>query len=376
MAVHRESQMFSYWQKNGATAGLLNIIQQSLGQVIVDHLDQLARNAFYAHPYPIIGLNAASSFAGLSGSTDIMTTDLVDQVWLALHDRQKPYSAIAQGYVTGDEIICITTAGAVHDLKREVGTGAGGLNFVDINKYTDEGRARLIRGELGMYRGVRFVDNPMAKIWNAGDITVQTTITAAVTPGSGAPDPATTLVEGTRKVGQPGATHSITVADTTGLTAGDMITIHKLRHTGGTVLAAYGAGTLNGPRIDDPMRQDVEIHSVVNGTTLTLKEPYMMTTDYGAGLETDLGGGVYGYVTKAVTVHSALFLTPGLSSNALVAGVAQPPVIYMPPAIDDYLSINRVTYDFWMKYQLWDARAYHLAYLRGSNSLIGKSIFR
>lgn len=376
MAVHRESQMFSYWQKNGATVGLLNIIQQSLGQVIVDHMDLLARNAFYAHPFPVIGMNGASSFAGLSGTTDIMNTDLIDQVWLALHDRQKPYSAIAQGYVTGDEVICITTAGAVHDLKREVGTGAGGLNFVDIQKYTESGRATLLKGELGMYRGVRFVDSPMAKIWNAGDITAQTTITAAVTPGSGAPDPTTVLVEGSRKVGQPGATHYITVASTTGFSNGDMITIHKERHTSGTVLAAFGAGTVNGPKVSDPMRQDVEIYEVIDATHLSLKEPYMMTSDYGAGLETDLGSGVYGYITKAVTVHSALFLTPGLSSNALVAGVAQPPVIYMPPAIDDYLSINRVTYDFWMKYQLWDARAYHLAYLRGSNSLIGKSIFR
>lgn len=376
MAVHRESQMFSYWQKNGAQAGLLNIIQNSLGQVIVDHMDLLARNAFYAHPYPIIGLNNASSFAGLSSTTDIMTTNLVDEIWLALHDRQKPYSAIAQGYVTGDEVICITTAGAVYDLKREVGTGTGGLNFVDINKYTDEGRTLLIKGELGMYRGVRFVDNPMARLWNAGDIEVTTAIKAAVTPGSGAPDPATTLVEGTRKVGQPGSTHSITVASTVGFVAGDMITIHKLKHDAGSVVTAFGAGTIDGPKVDDPMRQDVEIAVVIDSTHLSLKEPYMMTTDNGAGLETDLGGTVYGYVTRAKTIHSALFLTPGLSSNALVAGVAQPPVIYMPPAIDDYLSINRVTYDFWMKYQLWDARAYHLAYLRGSNSLIGKRVFK
>lgn len=381
MALHRESQMFSYWRKNGTEAGLINIINQALGQVVVDHLDTLARNAFFRHPYADFGIAGASGFGGISGTTDILSTELLDEVWLSMRDVQRPYSALPQTYdPSGDAILCLTTAGAVHDLKREVGTGTGGLNFVDVNKYTDEGRAQLVRGELGTYRGMRFIDSPFAKLWNVGAIEVQTTIKAAVAPGDGAPDPATILVEGTRKVGQPGATHYIVVDDSTGFTVNEMVTIHKLRVDSAYLLANPGMGVTDGVKFDDPMKQDVEIYSIDTTTPgahrIAIKEPYMMTGDTGAGLETDLGGTVYGYVTKAVTVHSALFLTPGLSSNALVAGVAQPPDIYLPPAIDDYLSMYRVTYDFYIKYALWDARAYRMTFLRGSNVTIGRPIFR
>lgn len=380
MSLHRESEMFNYWMRNGATAGLLGLIQASLGQVIVDHMDLLARNAYFSHPYALMGLNNASGFNGITDS-DKMNTDLVDEVWLSLRDREKPYSALPVTYATGEESICITTAGAIYDLKREVGTGAGGLNFVDVQKYTESGRTQLIAGELGMWRGTRFVDNPLAKLWNQGTISHQTTIKAAVKPGSGAPDPKTEKVEGTRMVGQPSAVHYIRVQDASGFVAGDKITIHSTQHDADTLATEGYRGVLNGPSMLDPMRQDVEIHRIdtsggAGNHKVILKEPYMMTGDAGSGLETDLGSGVYGFMTKAATIHSALFLTPGMSNNALVAGVAQPPAIYQPPAFDDYLSVFRISYDFWMKYALWDARAYHLAFLKGANSLIGKRITR
>lgn len=306
----------------------------------------LARNTYLAHPYPLFGTGSATGFSGI-GDSDKLATDLVDEVWLSLKDRQKPYSALPTGYILGDEIVCITTAGAIYDLKREVGTGAGGLNFVDVNKYTDAGRKLLINGELGMYRGIRYVDNPLAKLWNMGAISHQTAIKAAVTPGSGAPDPKVEKVEGTRLVGQPGATHFIRVQDASGFSEGDMVTLHLLRHDATTLAADSNRGVLNGPVLTDAMKQDVEIHRIdtsggAGNHKLILKEPYMMTTDSGKGLEVDQGSSVYGYVTKGKTIHSALFLPPGLSSNALVCGVAQPPIIYTPPAIDDYLSIYRI----------------------------------
>jgi hypothetical protein len=36
----------------------------------------------------------------------------------------------------------------------------------------------------------------------------------------------------------------------------------------------------------------------------------------------------------------------------------------------------RVTYDFYLKYALWDARAYRMTFLRGSNVTMGRPIFR
>jgi N4-gp56 family major capsid protein len=373
-AFHRESEMFIYWQKNGAQLGLMALIQSQIGQVVTDHFDILARNEYLRHPYSYMGMSDASGFGGID-TDDRMTTDFLDEIWLSLRDRQRPYSSLPTTYPIGNETVCITTAGAVHDLKRE-GTSSGSpINFIDAHKYTEN--TPLIRGELGMWRGVRFVDNPMAKLWNCGEIEVQTTITAPVKPGAGTPDPRTTKVEGTRKVGQPGAVHFIQVADASGFEPNMMISIHRVRHDADSLAAEANRGVLNGPVFDDPMKQDVEIHSVDTvANRITLKEPYMMTGESGEGLEDDLGAGVYGYITHAATIHTALFLTPGLSSSALVAGVAQPPVIYTPPPFDDYMSIFRVSYDFWLKYALWDARAYDLAFFRGPNVLTGRRQFR
>lgn len=372
-AFHRESEMFLYWQKAGGRLGLMSLIQSQLGQVVTDHLDILARNEYFRHPYAYHGLSSASGFGGI-GTDDKMTTDLIDEIWLSLRDRQRPYGALPTHYPIGNEIVCITTSGTIYDLKREV-NDTGQVTWIDAHKYSNS--VPLIRGELGMWRGVRFVDNGMAKLWNVGETEAQTTITAAVKPGSGAPDPRVEKVERTRKVGQPGAVHYIQVADVTGFEPNMMISIHQLRHDGTTLAEDDNRGVLNGPMFDDPMKQDVEVHSVdSDNNRLVLKEPYMMAGDGGEGLETDLGGGVFGYVTKGATIHTALFLTPGLSNSALVAGVAQAPVIYTPPPFDDYMSVFRVSYDLWLKYALWDARAYDLVFLRGANALTGRRIFR
>jgi hypothetical protein len=39
------------------------------------------------------------------------------------------------------------------------------------------------------------------------------------------------------------------------------------------------------------------------------------------------------------------------------------------------MSMFRVAYDFYMKFALWEARAYDLVLLRGANALMGKPIF-
>lgn len=335
------------------------------------HIDSLARNAFFEHPYPLYGLSSATGFSGLTAD-DKMNTDLLDTIWLGMRDRTKPFSALPVHAPTGNEIVCITTAGAVHDLKRE--NNDVNLNFIEATKYTRPGD--IIRGELGMWRGVRFVDNGFAKLWNVGAITHQSKISAALKPGDGAPDPTTTKVEQTRRVGQPSATHYVQVADASGFLPNTMITIHSYRLASDDAEVLAGRGVTNGVDFKDPMLQNVEIHSVdTDNNRLYLKEPYLMSDQDGKGLETDQGSSTFGWVTYGVTVHTALFLVPGMENNGIINGVAQQPVIYTPPAIDDYLSIYRVSYDFWMKFALWEARNFELFFFRGANRLLG-GIFR
>lgn len=356
--------MFNYWETEGGKAELLGIMKNQMGQIVTDHLDILSRNAFLTNPYSLIGNGSGTDFGDIT-STSKISTEIIDSIWLGMRDRSMPFASMPNPYPTGNEIICITTAGVVHDLKREVGAG-GALAFVDASKY--QGGTNLMRGELGMWRGVRFIDNGMAKLRNVGTATVQTTVVAPVLPGDGAPGSAE-LVEEVRYVGQPDAAHYIEVTSAVGLSAGDIVTVHKTRHAGTNI-----RGVLNGVDYTDPMAQDLEIHSVDTVSVpnrITFKEPYMMISGNGKGLETDLGSGVYGYVTLGQTVHTALFLNPAAVNSPgaapLVCGVAQPPVVYTPPPNDDYMSIYRISYDFWMKYALWEPRVFEIWFGAGAN---------
>lgn len=373
VAIHRESELFSYWQRNG-DFGLLPIIQQSLGQTLVDHLDLLARNTFFKHPFPMFGTGSASGFDGITFTStgDKISTEILDSIRLSLVSRRVPFSALPTTYEFNQMPIVVTTNGFIHDLKREI--NANGPSFVETHLATESGRMTLLTGEVGMYRGFRFVVNDMALLENCGPIVHQTTITAAVQPGDGAADPETTLVEGVRKVGQPGATHYIQVASVGSIQSGDIIAVHRLRASTSDV--ATGRAVTNGVLFDDPMLQNIEVHAVdtVNNRII-LKEPYMMTQDNGKGLETDLGGGVYGYVTKGKHVHTALFLNPSAQTAPVVVGVSQPPILYTPPAIDDYLSMYRITYDFWMGHTIWEPRVFKVWFGAGANVTTGNIFY-
>ena len=359
MSLHRTSELFNYWKLAEAGGyGLRPIIEKSLGQVVVDHMDVLARNAYLQNPYAYFGDGSATGFSGITTSHK-MSTDLLDAIQLGIKDRKMPWASLPQDQNPGD-VFCITSPGAIYDLKREVaGSSYAANQFVNIAQYANG--TLLLNGEIGTYRGVRFVESPLAILWNAGAVTTQTTITAAVQPGAGAPDPASVAVDSVRYVGQPSAAHSITVTDSSGFAVGDKVTVHQLRSTG-----SDGLGVSNGLNWRDPMAQDMVIYSIPDSTHITFKEPYMMTTDQGAGLEENLGAGVYGYVTKGRNIHTALFMN-GMSRQGVIAGVTQPPRIYTPPPVDDYMSIFRITYDMWMKYALWEPQTFEVAFLAGSN---------
>lgn len=349
ISINRESELFSYWQRNG-NYGLVPIIQQSLGQAIVDHMDLLARAAFLTNPYALFGTGTASSFAGITAS-DRMSTELLDSIWLGLRERRVPWAAYGIT-PTPNSLFCITSPGVIHDLKREV-LPATNSGYVDVAKYAD-GKA-VLAGQFLTYRNIQFIETPLAILWNCGPITQQANITAAVKPGDGAPDPNTTAVDNVLYVGQPDATHYIQVNSVTNFKVGDMVTVHKIRATGSSKTSVT-----NGVDFRDPMLQNMEIVAIdTTNNRLVFREPYMMTGLDGKGLETEVTTGVYGYVTKGRHIHTAVFLSTDFPQG-VIAGVTQLPRIYTPPAIDDFLMIYRITYDMWMKYQLWEPQVFEV----------------
>lgn len=339
-------RLITYWRGNPYN-GLIQIVNRGLGHMMVNILDALARNAFLDNAYSLYGGGTGANFADISTYDEKMSTPLLDDIALGMAERNVPFAALPTGMA--GNLICITSPGVYRDLQYEA-DGPGNANaFINVMKYADA--ARIIRGEVGTYHNVRFVRTPRAILYNCGPITVQTTIGAAHTAGDGS-DPSV-LVDGVRKVGQPsGVTHFISVADTTGFAVGDLVSIHinRTSNFGVTDGADYRDGTKQERRI-------VAINSPGIGGGLVLDKPIM--TDFNV----DLGGGVYGYVTKARHIHTAIFLG-GL--DGVVNGILQPPRIYTPPPVDDFMSMYRISWDASMGYQVFQPEVFEVHFGAGS----------
>jgi hypothetical protein len=233
--------------------------------------------------------------------------------------------------VMENPLFCITSPAATYTTR---GNASG--EWLTRNQYANP--SILVNGEIGMYEDCRFVSSPLLTLWNCGPVTNQTTITAAVEVGDGAPDPDTTAVDSVWYVGQAGATHGISVADSSGFSVGQRVTLHTARPSANAQKATYHGVTWN-----SPYNVERRIVAIPNGTTLQFDEP--ITNNY---YQTDLGGGVYGYVTYARPVHAAIFI---LGPDSVVAGVVQSPQTYNPPTFDDRMAIHRFSWDAVMKYQ-------------------------
>jgi hypothetical protein len=161
-------------------------------------------------------------------------------------------------------------------------------------------------------------------LWNAGAVIVRAPIAAAHTAGDGSSD--SRKVDGTYLTGQgsDGITHYIQLgAATSGslptIQVNDIVTIHK------TTTSAYGI--TDGVDFNEGTAMNRRVVAIDTDTRrITLDVPIMI--DY----DTDLGGGVYGYVTLGRNVHSSIFVG---GQQALVGGVAQPARFYSLNPIDD-----------------------------------------
>ncbi|NIV30502.1 MAG: hypothetical protein GWN58_13690 [Anaerolineae bacterium] len=347
--LNKYDDMITYWRENGQP-GLRRIISSRLAPHMVESLDLLARNAF---------LNKViTMFAGdASGFSNIQSTDTFDlSICRAVH-----LGADFEPDPVINPIVGIASPSSVYTVK-----DADSGEFISRLKYTDT--RRMLNYEVGEYEGVRFSQHPIVTLWNVGEVLQQTTISASVALGDGAPDPETTKVEGVWQVGQAGATHYVSVADETGFEAGDYVTLHIYR---GGDASSYDTAldaklkTTNAALFNDPTAVVREVHSTASGQ-LVFTEP--ITTD---SFQTDLGGGVYGYVTKGRPVHATVFLK---GPRGVVSGVLQPPQTYTPPPVDDTESIYRFSWDAYLKYQQMYPRRFEVYFHAGPIRKLGQVV--
>lgn len=350
-AYMKYDAMINYWKLNGGTgsAGALAAICQSqLGDNMVDVMDYLSRNALLNLPFKTYG-GTATSFNDIDSSSTL-TTALLNKVQLRMKYRRVPGALDPTG--RGTSIVCVTSPGVLYDIQAQTDP----KDWLYPNAYADP--SRLLNYEIGSYRGVRFVENVRATLWNAGAIIKQATVSAAITAGDGAPDPTTTLVDSVNAVGQPGMTHYIQLTAATDMTpfvVGDWVTIHKQR------TSAFGV--TNGVDYREGSAEHRRIAVIDAGNyRLSFTEPIM--EDFTTVITTN----VYAYVTKARHVHSASFIG---GNDAVVIGVGDLPQVYAPPPVDDRLSIYRYTWDAFMGYQNYNVNVAENWFGAGSFADIG-----
>lgn len=329
VAYHTYDEIITYWQYSGGNlSAVRRIVQDKLGQHMVDVQDMLARNAMLSVPFKMYG-GDATSFAELT-SDDKITTSKLNEIHLGMKYRGVPYAQTGNGSV--GSIVCITSPGVIFDLQQQTDP----KDWLTVMAYADP--SRLLNYEVGTYRNIRFVETPKCTLFNAGAQVIQANISVAIAAGDGSPDPNATLVDGTYKVGQPGAAHFIQLAGGTDMTkfaVNDIVSIHVQR------TSAFGV--TNGVDYRDGKLTNRRIVSIDDGGAgrLAFDQPVMIDFDV------NLGAGVYGYVTKGMHVHSAIFVG---GSDGIVMGVGRPPRLHAPGPIDDFDSIYRFSWDSFQGY--------------------------
>ena len=350
VALHEYDDLVTYW-KADARGGLRNILNRVLGSHIINVHDYLARNALINGALTQTGYTyyagTATGFNDIT-ATDKMTPDIAAEIQLGMKYREVAGALNPDG--SAGAVVCYTSPGVIFDLQKDP-------DWVEVAKYADP--QRLFKYEVGSYKNVRFVESPRLVLWNCGAVEFQETISAAANAGDGAPPPASTKVDGTYMVGQTsaGIVNYIQLSGTpvagtlaANVQVNDIITIHLSR------TSAFGV--TNGVNPFDGTLHDRRVVSIDTGNNrIVLDKPIMMD------FATDLGSGVFGYVTKGFNVHSSIFVG---APQGIVTGVAAPIRLHTPPPIDDLMSIYRYSWNDRMGHQPYAPEVFEVVFSSGA----------
>jgi hypothetical protein len=332
VAFHEYDDIITYWKASQA-GGWAQILRGQLGLHLIDVHDYLQRNAFLQLPFSYF-VGGGTDFTAV-GTTDLMTLAVSDEIWLGFGYRGAPMAQnpTLPGANSGT-VLCITTPGVVYDLRQ--GTSEN-EDWTPVVKYADP--KRILNYEVGQIGGVRYLMTPRATLFNCGAIADQFSIASAVSAGDGSP-------------GQKGVTHYIQLAtsDLSGIAAGDILTIHVDR--------TNANGITNGVDFTDGKLHVRRVVSVDDtNDRLAFDKPIMVDMDQ------DLGGGVYGYVTKGRHVHSSIYMA---GPDAIVGGVGRPPVLKAPRPVDDFEQIFRFSWNSYEGFQNYHPEVAEVVFSAGS----------
>jgi hypothetical protein len=360
-AFDKYDQLISYWRDVGGNQGLSRIIQERVARELQETTDLLIRNAFLGTNFITL---ASTSYTGADQikTGDSFTLPMVDQAILRAQTTNV-WTEPVPGMQAGD-LLCIGTPGQHYDV---ITSDAATNRWIELRKYRD--LTPFNKYEVGSYHSSRHLQTPANVLWNCGKTTVTTNISAAAGPLDGAPDPASTKVDGVYKVGQAGtgATHSITVVSSATFAVGDMVSIHKKKVQSAAAAAKPKLLVSGAPVFDEGTKVERRIVSIPDSTHIVLNKPLLVdfqteiaSTGTGAA---SAGSGVYGFVTKGVNLHVNIMIA---EQNGVVCGVCVPPRVYAPQPIDLFQSVYRVGWDAFWKFQVVRPEAFEVFVTAGT----------
>jgi hypothetical protein len=338
VSYHVEDPMITYWESQGGGANAIQkLVNEGLGHMMMEMAELRVRNTYLSNTFKLFGDGSGTDFSHIDSINKRLTTSVLREIQLGMQIRGAPF---AQGEGPA-ALICVTTPSVYFDLSGEISATGNENAFVDVMKYRDA--QRIFNGEIGSYHGVRMIVTPYAYLYNCGPIVRQTTISAAANAGDGV-NPAS-KVDDVWKVGQTsGITNYVqllavgTQGAEDAIKADDILTFHLTRGS------TYGVP--NGVLYTEGTLFNVRVVSVDYGNNrVVLERP--LPWDFA----TDLGAGVYGYATKGRHLSTSTFIG---AINGVVHAVKQPPRLYAPPAVDDFESVRRFSFDVRDDYHLWE----------------------
>lgn len=341
VAYHKYDDIITFWKQN-SQEGLRRICRGALGQAMSDHLDILARNAFLSSPYTMYSGQASGTGFGDLEATNLFDLKDIMEIWLGLAYREVPMANNPMGGPDGSMVV-LTTPGVIFDVQDQ----ADG-EWVSVNNYSEAGRTARLRYEVGSYKNARFIRTSRNTLWNCGEQSKQVNVTSSASAGSGA----YATVDSVYSPGQSGATAYVQCSafDAGDFSVNDIVTIHTVRTSSN--------GVTNAP---DHTSGKTAVRRVVNvdadNNRLAFDKPLLQ--DY----TTDLGSGVYAYVTKGRHIHASVCIG---GPTGVVAGVGQPPQVYNPPQVEDIPSMHRFSWDAYLKYQLFRPEVFEVIYSAGN----------
>ena len=353
--VQKSSSYFQQWQMSGGR-DWRPLMKAVLSNNVRRKIEGVSRNAFFQTPSTFWTYGgSATNFLGL-GNTSKFSLDIANAWNLRLGQTGSP---VVPGGLMNEKIVIIPP-GCVYDFQESLAAASNNEAALWRSAMLYGGSA--LKYEIGSYKNIRFVEAPNdnygqnpSVLYNCGKIAKQVNVTSPITAGAGSPDPETTTVDGTWRVGQKDVTHyiSCSVFGASDFEINDQVTLHTVR------TAAYGV--TNGVEFRSGKtitRRIVAIDRDEDPSSgyyhLSFDRPVM------SNYTTEITSGVYGYITKGTHVGFCLALGSG---GGLKGNVNKPLEFYEPVPVDDFNSVYRFTWDFIGGISVWEPNSFELHFV-------------